>query len=293
MKRLALVIFLILICSACSSAFAVEFIVGAKAGYYVWVPYFRDMTGSGIEDIDSGSGVLYGPVISILFTPDISLSVAGLTGNQFTQWTSDDETKDWMAKDSIVNGTYNVTIRRTDIDSALNYRLSENFKVFAGYKYQYNETRLRASVRVEQTTVVENNLYEGKVIIELPAHGPALGVGYSLPLGEGYFFAANLSALYMWSKFDLKENRWDQYEPVANGFVYHDGDSPLPPYDTVQIGMNIEPSFGVKVGEHAVYTLGFRFQWMRTKFEDDAAFAPSGWMNDYIYGAFVSVLFLL
>ena len=67
MKRLALAVLLIMICSAYSPAFAVDFILGAKAGYYVWGPYFRDMTMSGIEDIDSGSGVLYGPVISVLF----------------------------------------------------------------------------------------------------------------------------------------------------------------------------------------------------------------------------------
>jgi hypothetical protein len=285
MKRLALVIFLILLCSACSSAFAVEFILGAKAGHYVWVPYFRDMKGSGIEDIDSGSGVLYGPVISLLFTPDLSLSVAGLTGKQFTQWTANDERKYWISGNSRVNGTYNVTIQRTDVDSALSYRLSGNFKVFLGYKYQHIETKLRATVREEVLATGDQTLYEGKVDIELPAHGP--------PLGDGYFVAANLSALYMWSKFDLKENRWDEYHPVVNDFVYEDGNSPLPPYDTIQMGLNFEPAIGVKVGERAIYTLGFRFQWMRTKFEEDAMFAPSGWMNDYIYGAFVSVLFLL
>jgi hypothetical protein len=293
MKKIALTIVLLMACSVLSPAAAMDFIVGAKSGYYVWVPYFKDMRGGGIEDIDQGSGVLYGPVFSILITPDISFSLAGLTGIQSTYWNSNDEMKDWQAKPSRVNGTYYVNIRRTDIDSALSYRLSENFKVFLGYKYQQIETKLRATVRAEVLATGVQTLYEGKVDIELPSHGPALGVGYSLSLGSGYFVASNLSLLYMWSEFDAKENRWDVYQPdTVTYFNFFDGNYPLPKYDTKQVGINFEPSIGVKVGERTIYTLGFRFQWIRTKFVDDAPFAPSGWMNDYIYGAFVSVLFI-
>jgi hypothetical protein len=186
-----------------------------------------------------------------------------------------------------------VSIRRTDIDSALSYRLSENFKVFLGYKYQYVKTSLRSSLRAYVLSTGDEKLYEGKVDFELPSHGPALGVGYSLSLGDGYFVASNLSVLYMWSEFDLKENRWDQYRPFeADHFEETLENTLWPAYDTEQLGINFEPSIGVKVGERAIYTLGFRFQWIRTRFVDDAPFAPSGWMNDYIYGAFVSVLFL-
>jgi hypothetical protein len=293
MKKIVITIVLLMACSMLSPAAAMDFIVGAKSGYYVWVPYFTDMKGGGIEDIDQGSGVLYGPVFSILITPDISFSLAGLTGLQSTYWNSNDEMKDWQDKPSRVNGTYYVNIRRTDIDSALSYRLSENFKVFLGYKYQQIETKLRATVRAEVLATGVQTLYEGKVDIELPSHGPALGVGYSLSLGDGYFVASNLSLLYMWSEFDAKENRWDVYQPdTVTYFNFFDGNYPLPSYDTEQVGINFEPSIGVKAGERAIYTLGFRFQWIRTRFVDDAPFAPSGWMNDYIYGAFVSVLFI-
>jgi hypothetical protein len=292
MKKIALTIVLLMACSVLSPASAVDFIVGAKTGYYVWVPYFTDMKGGGLEDIDQGSGVLYGPVFSILITPDISFSLAGLTGTQSTNWSSNNEIKDWWEPGETINATYYVNIRRTDIDSALSYRLSENFKVFLGYKYQQNETRLRATVREEWTTG-EDKIREGKVIIELPSHGPALGVGYSLSLGGGYFVASNLSLLYMWSEFDLKENRWDEYIPTdSDELTPIPGNALWPAYDTEQVGINFEPSIGVKVGERAIYTLGFRFQWIRTRFVDDAPFAPSGWMNDYIYGAFVSVLFI-
>jgi len=84
MKRTVVTILAALVVFTLSPVFALDFMVGAKSGYYVWVPYFRDMKGSGIEDIDSGSGVLYGPVVSVLITPDLSLSVAGLFGSQFT-----------------------------------------------------------------------------------------------------------------------------------------------------------------------------------------------------------------
>jgi hypothetical protein len=69
MKRIILIIVLLMACLVLSPASAIDFIVGAKSGYYVWVPYFKDMKGSGIEDMDQGSGVLYGPVFSVLIPP--------------------------------------------------------------------------------------------------------------------------------------------------------------------------------------------------------------------------------
>jgi hypothetical protein len=52
------------------------------------------------------------------------------------------------------------------------------------------------------------------------------------------------------------------------------------------------------VQDNLIFTLGFRFQWIRINFTEDAVFDSIGvaktseWMDDYIYGAFVGVMFV-
>ena len=301
-KSVCLIIILFAVCAnlfVVTSAYSLDFIIGVKSGYYVWVPYFREWDRSGVEDVDRGSGVLYGPVISVLFTPDISLSTVVLTGKQSTYWTSDNQYKEWMDGPSTVNGTYYFEAKRTDIDSALSYRISKSLKLFAGYKYQHLRINLRASVRskdLDNSSGHNTSLLEGDVVIELPAHGPALGAGYSHQLGNGYFITSNLSAIYLWSRFHVTKNDWNRYTGQVNDIVFDSylggggGDLDL---KTEQVGLNLEPSIGVKVGERMIYTLGFRYQWMATRFKEKADFAPEGWMHDYVYGVYVSVLFII
>ena len=51
--------------------------------------------------------------------------------------------------DQYQTGSFTLDIDRIDIDSALSYRLTENFKVFAGYKYQDYEVT-QETVRFER-----------------------------------------------------------------------------------------------------------------------------------------------
>lgn len=277
--------------------FALNVIVGAKAGYFVWHPYFQEMDGSGIEQIDKGDGVLYGPVASMILSPDISFSVVALTGRQSTHWTDDNRNKKFADDDIIANGTYYADILRYDVDSALSYRLSRQFKIFFGYKYQYTETVLRGEFRAN-AGVNNESVYEGDVQINIPSHGPAIGIGYSVA-GDIFFSTVNLSAVYMWSKFELERNVWIKFRPSGTEGAFIE-DPPIDgsghSFEMKQIGFNLEPSVGLKV-EEVIVTLGFRFQWMRNKFVDDPVigdgrFAPTGWMNDYLYGMVVSLMYM-
>ena len=86
MNRKKLLIAAVMVFVISAPAFTMNFIVGAKSGYYVWEPYIKDIGASGFAQIDQGAGMLYGPVISAMFTGDLSLSLAVLTGEQSTQW---------------------------------------------------------------------------------------------------------------------------------------------------------------------------------------------------------------
>lgn len=298
MKRFAVIFFLFCMVITTRS-YGMDFLLGAKAGYFVWEPYFKEMKGGGINDVDKGSGVLYGPVISVLFTPDLTLSVAGLFGKQTTHWFSPNTATTWEdqpGKVVDVSGTYFVDINRIDIDSALSYRVSDSFKLFAGYKFQRNDVMMKYTERrypIAGTTEHVLNESEGNMIT--PAHGPALGVGYSRPLGSSFFASANVSIVYMWSKFEMKDFEMRTYDVPADGLDYAHSSLEKQPdvsYDTRQVGFNFEPALGAVVGNTGVvFTVSARVQYMKIEFIDEWEAAPDGWMTDLFYGGYVSVLY--
>jgi len=281
--------------------YALDFIVGPKAGWYVWQPYFSEMKGSGIEEIESGSGFLYGGVLGIHLTSKISLSASALTGTQATYWSNWNTEKTLGGDDISATGNFYTEIRRTDIDSALNFRVSGLFRIFAGYRYQQAETGLKGTFVQEILTgpdTGKKSVQNGDIKINMPSQGPALGIGYTQAFRRNFFLSLNVSGLYMWGKFKFEKNQWDKYEP--------DGTSSFAPpvitsagsqgYDMKQMGMNVEPSLGLRVNPITI-TVGGRFQWTRSQFLDDPVvettrFAPTGWMDDYLYGVFVSLLLL-
>lgn len=270
---------------------AVDFIIGAKGGYFVWKPYFEDIGGF-FDNIDTGTGVLYGPVISILFTEDISLSIAGLTGIQSTHWTMDFEQEG--DPDDIRAATSYWKSERYDVDTALSYRVMPQIKIFLGYKYQYIDSTIKYT---EARTDASNQLTDIQHVkdgIETMSSGPALGIGYSLPFGKGYFAAVNISGLYMLGYFKSENDFVYDYNSGTNSFDKENWD-PLK-VDIRQAGINLEPSIGfMPEGSGLVLTLGLRYQWLRTNFQDmsheEKDSLGTKTLNDYLYGVFVSVLY--
>jgi len=300
MKRLFLLI--CIFCFAVSvNAYSMNYMVGVKSGYFVWEPYIKELKGGGISDIDKGSGVLYGPVISVMFTPDLSFSIAGLYGEQSAHWSSPNTATTWDSQpDAVidVSGLYTVDITRIDIDSALSYRLTGNFKIFAGYKYQ----RIEALMKIEERRFAvinstDNVLYESEWEYITPAQGPALGVGFSIPFGGSFFLSSNFSFIYMWSSFKVTEVRTRSYDVGTYGDLdYANSEYTVSKdvwdFDSRQAGINFEPSIGAVVGDTGViFNVSARIQYMRIEFVDEMEAAPGGWVTDLFYGAYVSVLY--
>ncbi|TAL39841.1 MAG: hypothetical protein EPN93_00445 [Spirochaetes bacterium] len=296
MKRGIFIITLALLCALASPVFAMDYIIGAKGGYFTWVPYVKEIKGSGMSAIDKGDGVLYGPVLSLMPTQDISISVAALFGKQSTYWYSPTSIIDnGPGNQAYSSGTYYMTANRIDIDSAISYRVSESFKIFAGFKYQTIEVIFRASERRSGVTPATTEEYsENYAKIEAPAQGPALGFGYTLPLGQSFFMTANLSGLYMWGKFDMIKNYGDTYN-VMGGTIntVTRNDHGTMTLDTTQMGFNFEPAVGARIGDSGVIaTVGVRVQYMWLDLEYNQNVDTSKkWVNDVLYGLFVSVLY--
>lgn len=282
-------------------AFAVDFLVGAKTGYYVWQPYFKDMKGSGVEELETGSGVLYGPTLGVILTDDISFSAVALYGTQSTYWDNENTVKPFGPQTIISTGNFYSEIRRVDLDSAFSYRVSESFKVFLGYKYQYTETTVRGSFLSTDPALPNNDRFQVlDAVIQVPAHGPALGIGYSRTIESNFFISMNLSGLYLFSRHKFAEDQIKTYEVTGAAQIdlqsTNEGATGRT-YATQQMGLNAEPAVGIVVG-NVVATLGVRFQWVRIRFIDKpmidtVQFGPTGWMNDYLYGVFVGAMYRL
>jgi hypothetical protein len=292
MRKLLCSVLLLCVAVSASPLLAMDMILGAKSGYFIWKPYFKEVGAAGFDQMNEGTGVLYGPVVSLLFTPDLSLSASLLTGRQSAHWQA--MMDDYSATQK-VTGNYSFDVTRADVDSALSYQLTDNFKMFAGYKYFY--LKFKGKTTEIRTNLPGNSLAEidvSKGDITTPFHGPALGVGFSQVLGGGYFITANISVAYMRGYFKFGSRV--SYDYDGTNLVI---DPPDPPqrFDMKQIGFNFEPAVGINLGEGMpIITLGFRYQYLRLQFMEGTSGPdpmPDDWLNDYLYGAFVSVMYLL
>lgn len=134
---------------------AADLSIGAAAWYTAW-----DFEWDGTDKIEYDPGFLYGPVLSLTMTQDISLSFVFLYG-EFTQVMEEYDEE--------------IILKRYDSDFAVNYRLGNFFKLFAGAKY------------------VAFTWSNG----EHKAFGPGAGISGILPLGSDFFVLGYISGMYL------------------------------------------------------------------------------------------------
>ncbi len=260
-------------------------IVGAKGGYFIWRPFLKDISAPGMKGVKDGTGALAGPVFSLSFTDDLSLSVSGLFGAQDARWD-----KDMVDGTDLVHRSYSFHEKRYDIDSAINYTITPNFKIFAGYKYQFVDVNKFKEFSLWYNTTQINSAGISSMRWKSHAHGPALGIGLSYPFNETYFITSNFSVIYFFnSNYDTKSN----YKEISMGSITTGSDSEK--LEFLQWGVNVEPAIGAKISESIIGTVGVRFQWLSMEMKDDKPkmdVEKGDRFNDYLYGIFVSVMYV-
>jgi len=96
----------------------------------------------------------------------------------------------------------------------------------------------------------------------------------------------------MFGKYDLPKD--DETTYTADGVDQINLDNVMDAggfsYDTMNIGINVEPTIGMAVN-NVVATLGGRFQWVSIKFKETPYWGTESWMNDFLYGVFVGALY--
>lgn len=288
MKKSVLVLsFIFLLASFPGNSSAMDYMLGVKAGYFSWQPLWADVGGGGtLADVDRGDGVLYGPIISLIFTPQISLSFSGLMGEQKTHWNS----RFSPSASSDISGNYNFDVFRADFDTVLSYRVGSSFRVFAGYKYLYMKTSMdMTEIRTDGSGVIQEvdiSSMEGKHY----GHGPALGFGYAYPLSNTFFASLTVSGVYLWGDFSMESN--ERYQ-LSGGVITQSTPDTFSGKPMRHMGINIEPAIGMSPGEGMpIVTLGLRYQHFRIKIEDTEGMLPEKWYDDTMIGFFVSVVYM-
>jgi hypothetical protein len=295
MKKIAILFSIFSLLISPLTSFALDYLIGAKAWYASWEPGIKGIgekfEDTGLQHLETGSGWMYGPNMSILFTDNLSLSISYLYGNLYSKYEKVWEYTDFIGDPYRKDFNGNATTTRQDLDVAVSYRVTQLLRIFAGYKYQPVEISTTASGTVWPLNPADDNFQKEDATFELLFHGPALGAGASLPFGGIFAFTMNLSILYISGDGTLKVDKE----------VYFISSFRNPTTDSVKVdvtyngfGLNAEPALICIIKENIIVILGFRYQFIRLDGEFEIKTLgdfPLDDMDDHLYGGYLSILY--
>ena len=174
MKKLLSFLFLLIFISllASSKVHATDITVGATT-WFSWInqSYTKNIPGTSNTE-RSDPLPLIGPALSVKFNEDFNLTFIFLYGNNN------------VASEFVPPVEYcDYRFHRYDADLALNYRLNDYFKVFAGIKFM--DFRIKNMKTYPVATAIKD--------IDHLSCGPGLGLSAAFPLLKDLFLLANLS----------------------------------------------------------------------------------------------------
>lgn len=273
-----------------NKAHAADAMLGAKVWYPQWRPYLIDMgkdlaAEEGLQHIEGGSGMLYGPGISVTANR-FALSVSYMYGNIYSRYEAD-----FITSERRIHYVGSAKTRRHDVDSALSYIVNDSFRVFAGFKFQpYTMYTKKSGAQWDLIPVGSNygRYLTGKIKLKHVNYAPAVGLGYSYIINQYIAIGANLSALYFRGNVDISMNTvyYDDNEwTIAKAREEENYKFKVSGY-----GLNFEPSFLITAGNDLFVQIGFRYQSVWIDGESDFGSKVDG-MQDYLYGVFISCLY--
>ena len=220
MKKL-LLLALMAICTGIivpCKVYAVDITVGATT-WDAWLEeHYKDAT------YYKSQAIFYGPALSVRFYEDFNLTFIYLSGS--------------------FAGNY----KRKDSDLALNYRLSDYFKLFAGVKYmEYLKNYTVDDILSPPPGIAD-------VFVEHKGIGPGLGLTATLPVTENVYILATLSGFYLWGK---EKTEIAYATPEEKKSKYND------------YGINSTISFAYYITPASTtISFGKRFQYYKTAYKD-------------------------
>jgi hypothetical protein len=219
--------------------YAVDITAGLT-GWYAWGEQYNVQTNKVPNSlIESDPSLLYGPALSVKFSDDFNLTFVFLYG------------KFNALKDDGVNREES-EFKRIDSDLALNYRLNNYLKVFAGAKYLSYD-------------IVPNNdstEFSFKKIDPHSSYGIGAGVSATVPIIGNLFALATVSGLYLFGSDSFvrteDEEMWSVDPPLKDVKL---------PYN--EYGFNTNISLAYYISDWStVISLGWRFQYLLADYKD-------------------------
>ena len=246
--------------------YAVDITVGAST-WYAWGSRFENVQEYSIRKNNEYAfdpTFFYGPAISVKLNNDFNITFVYL-------YTKFDYTED-VYED--LGGTYGVKakIKRSDSDFALNYKLMDYLKVFAGIKYLGYEIKLSYDDIKSETHSSQS---------KHNSFGPGLGLSATYPVTDNIFLLGTLSGFYLFSTGeDFKDNLLYDKDRPANMTVG---------YNEYGINTNISAAYYI-AQISTVISLGFRYQHFITDYSDYDPFLINNIKNQ-IYGITLTVTY--
>ena len=235
-----------------SKAHASDITVGATTWYAWGEQYYtqKDYIGNYNFVKKTDPSLLYGPVLAVKFNEDFNLTFAFLYG----KFNATEE------KDNIKS-----EFKRSDSDLALNYKLSDSFKVFVGAKY------LSYGV-----VPIKNNFFGGmtfkiKDMDQHTSYGSGLGLSASIPITGNIFGLATVSGLYLWGDEKVEITDIGGANPKSLKIGYN------------EYGINSSASIAYYIADWStVISLGARVQYIMADYKDNEIYLQS--VKFLIYG---------
>ena len=250
---LLILTFLPAIFAACK-VYGMDMTVGATS-WYAWGKQYnsqKDNVDEYNSIVESDPSLLYGPAISLKFNDDFNLTFVFLYG-RFESEKSE--------------------FKRIDSDLALNYKLSDYFKVFAGIKYlSYGVIPLGENFWGAHDFRITD-------IDTHTSYGTGLGVSATVPIIDNLFGLATVSGLYLFGnqKIDMYKIKFEgspveeRKEPHNLKIGYH------------EYGFNTNLSVAYYIADWStVISLGGRFQYIIADYKSNDIYLES--VRFMIYG---------
>jgi len=241
------------------ASYALDITVGTTAWYAQSEQnYAQNKNAYYMQDasIKSKPAFLYGPTLAVRLSNDFNLTFVFLYGTFKTK-------KDY--------GTFKSDSKysRSDSDLALNYKLNDYFKVFAGIKY------LSYDITPADT---DNSTLQIKKIDTHASCGAGTGLSATLPIVENLFCLSTVSGLYLLGKDKVVI---EELDPITLGTPTGKTHNVKNNYNEYGINSTLSLAYYIAPAS-TVISLGGRFQYLMADYKKNDIYLDS--IKFTIYG---------
>lgn len=261
------------------NAAAADYSIGLYSYYAWWKPSFASL----YSNYKMDPGLYVGPAFAVTFSEKWTFSL----GIYLPLFMSGELEYDYTGTGGISSTPYTIKIKseseRADIDSTLSYRIDNNIRIFAGYKYMEFDDSDEQTFPESKLTISSPYTKTGNdewKRTEITSHGPALGASYTIHAAENTALTIGTSMLYTMTK--LKNNK---YSEVSSGVL--GADQVNYAYKGVGNNSTITLSYYMKPASTSI-SIGGRYQAVKYYGESGAPSLD----NDYFYGITASAMYL-